>query len=54
MRVFFGSVAIKSRGRPLSVMAHLKRSIVGMKTEENCFAHALIIATARADNDANY
>jgi len=35
-------------------MAHLKRSIVEVKAEENCFAHALIIAIARVDNDANY
>jgi len=43
-----------SRGRPLSVMAHLKRSIVEMKAEENCLAHALVIAIAKVDNDPNY
>ena len=35
-------------------MVHLKRSIVEVKAEENCLAHALIIAIARVDNDANY
>ena len=50
--VGFGRVALKSRGKPLPVMAHLKRSIVEVKAEENCLAHALIIAIARVDNDA--
>jgi len=35
-------------------MAHLKSSIVEVKAEENCLAHALLIAIARGDNDANY
>jgi len=52
--VCFGRVALKIRGRPLSVMAHLKKSIVEVKEEENCLDHALIIAIARVDNDANY
>jgi len=34
----------KSKGCPLSVMAHLKRSVVEVKALENCFAHAIIIA----------
>jgi len=50
----FGRFALKSRGRPLSVMAHLKRCFVKVKAEENCLAHAIIIAIARVDNDANY
>jgi len=45
---------IKTKGRPLSVMAHLKKSIVEGKAEENCLVHALIIAIARVENDANY
>ena len=32
-------------------MAHLKPSIVEAKAEENCLAHALVIALARATND---
>ena len=33
---------IKNMGRPLSVMAHLKKCIVQVKTETNCLAHSLI------------
>jgi len=54
MPVGYGKHAIKSKGRPLSVMAQLKRSIVEVKAEENCLAHALIIAIARVENDVNY
>jgi len=36
MPVGFGRCAMKSRGRPLSVMAHLKRSNVVVKAEQNC------------------
>ena len=35
-------------------MAHLKRSIVEVGAEENCLAHALVIAIARLNNDPNY
>jgi len=34
---------IKTKGRPLSVMAHVRESIVDVNAEENCLAHALII-----------
>jgi len=44
---------IKTKGRTLSVMAQLKKSIVELKAEENCLAYALRIAIARVD-DANY
>ncbi len=56
MPVGFGrqTGGIKTMGRPISVMAHLKRSIVQVKAETNCLAHALIIAIARATNDPNY
>jgi hypothetical protein len=47
MPTAFGRVAMKTKGRPLAVMAHLKRSIVEVRAEENCLAHALIIAIAR-------
>ena len=42
---------IKRRGRPLSVMSHLKTSVVEMKASENCLAHAIIIAIAKVEND---
>jgi len=54
MPVWFGKHAITSRDRPLSVMAHLKRSIVELKAEENCLAHALVIAIAKVHKDPNY
>jgi len=53
MPVGFGKVAT-SKGRPLSVMAHLKRSIVEVKATENCLAHALVIAKARLTNYPDY
>jgi len=53
MSVGFGKYAMKTMGRPLSLMAHVKKSIVEMKAEENYLAHALIIAIARVD-DSNY
>jgi hypothetical protein len=51
MPIGFGRV--KTKGRPLSVTAHLKKSIVEVKAETNCLAHALIIAIAKT-NDPNY
>jgi len=40
---------IKTKGRPLSVMARLKKCILEVKAEEN-----LIIAIDKIDNEANY
>jgi hypothetical protein len=55
MPVGFGNGdGIKSKGRPLEIKAHLKKSIVQVKAETNCLAHALVIAKARVDNDPNY
>ena len=45
---------VRARGRPISVMAHLKRSIVEVKAEENCLANALIIGIARLNKDPKY
>ena len=39
---------IKTMGRQLSVMAHIKKSIVEVKTDSNC------LAIARVENDSNY
>jgi len=47
-------VTVHSVKMPLSVMAHLKSSIVEVNAEENCLALALIIAIARVENNANY
>jgi hypothetical protein len=54
MPVGFGKDSIKTKGRPLSVMTHLKRSKIEVKTETNCLAHALIIAIPKITNDPNY
>ena len=35
-------------------MARLKTSIVEVKAEENCLAHALIISIAKVENDPDY
>ena len=50
----FGRVALKVKGRPISVMANLKKSIIKVKTEDNCLAHALIIAISRINKDPKY
>jgi len=54
MHVGFMKKAVKTKGRPLFVMAHVKRSIIEAKAETNCLAHALIIAIARLTKDPNY
>ena len=54
MPVGFGKHAITSRGRPLSVMALLKQSIVEVKAEENSLADALRIAIEKVDKDPNF
>ena len=42
MPVGFGEKqALRSKDRPLSVMAHVKRSIIEVKAENNCLAHSL-------------
>ena len=52
LHVGFGGV--KTKGRHLALLAHLKTSIIEVKAEENCLAHALIIAIARLEKDPNY
>jgi hypothetical protein len=44
MPIGHGGGAIATKGRPLESMVHLKRSIVQVKAENNCLAHALVIA----------
>jgi hypothetical protein len=46
-----GHGRIATKGRPLENMVHLKRSIVEVKAEKNCLAHALIISIAKLTND---
>jgi len=54
MPVGFGKRCIRSNGRQLSFMAHLKRRIVEVKAKDNYWAHSLIIATAKVYNNSNY
>ena len=54
MPIGFGRVTVKTKGRQLAVMAHLKRSVIDVRAEENCLAHALVIAIARLEKDPNY
>jgi hypothetical protein len=49
-----GCRGIDAKGRPRANMAHLKRSILEVKAENNCLAHALVIAIAKLTNDPNY
>jgi hypothetical protein len=49
-----GHGRVKTRGRQLAIMAHLNKSIIEVKTEQNYLAHALIIAITRITNDPNY
>ena len=54
MPVGFGNGGVKTEGRPVSVLAHVKRSVLEVKAEENCLAHALVIAVAKLENDHKY
>jgi hypothetical protein len=51
--VGFGRVAIKTKGRPLSVMAHIKEALSKSKQKRIVWP-MLIIAIAKATNDPNY
>ena len=44
----------QEKGQTTHSHFNLKRSIVEVKAEENCLAHALIIAIAKVDNNPNY
>ena len=54
MPIVFDRYALKSKERALFVLAYLKQSIVEVKAEENCLAHAIIIAISRLEKDPNY
>jgi hypothetical protein len=42
VRIPVGFGRVTTKGRQISVMAHLKRSIIEVKATENCLAHALV------------
>ena len=50
----FGKGDETSKGRSVSVMINLKKSIVEVMTEENCLAHALVIAITKVTNNPDY
>jgi hypothetical protein len=41
MPVGFGGNGLKSKGRQIDTLAHLKKSIVLVNAEENCLAHVV-------------
>ena len=54
MPVGFSGDGMKRKGRPLETMVQIKKSIIEVRAEENCLAHALVIAIAKLNNDPNY
>ena len=54
VKTHVGFGGVKKIGRPLATLAHLKKSIVRVKSETNCLAHTLIIPIAKITNDSNY
>jgi hypothetical protein len=54
MRVDSGGHGLKTKGSKLDIMAHLKRSIVRVNADRNYFAHALLIAIAKVQDELNY
>jgi len=53
MPVGFGW-SVSSRGQPLDVAVHVIHSIIRVKSDTDCLAHALIIAFVRLENDPDY
>ena len=49
-----GRMAEKTKGRSLGVLSAIKKSIVVVKAEFLCLAHALVIAMARVNSDPKY
>jgi len=54
MPVGFCHTALRSKGRTLGNLANLKRSVIEFKAENNCLAHAFIIAIGGLEKDPNY
>jgi hypothetical protein len=52
MPVGFGR--LKTKGRPFKELICGKRSVVEVKAEENCLAHAIVLAIAKLNNHPNY
>jgi hypothetical protein len=54
VKVLQGHGRVKSKGRAVSTLSHLKRSIVEVKSRDNCLVHALVIGIAHLTQDPNY
>jgi len=54
MPVGFVRTAQRIKGRTVANLAHPKRSVIEVKAENNCLAHALIVGIARLEKDPNY
>jgi hypothetical protein len=54
MSVGFGGDGLKTKGRQVDTLAHLKRSVVRVDADKYCLAHALVNAFAKVENDENY
>jgi hypothetical protein len=52
MPVGFGR--LKTMGRPVDELINRKTSIILVKADENCLAHAIVIAIARINKDPDY
>jgi hypothetical protein len=49
-----GFERVKTQGRSFSELIQRKRSVVEVTVEENCVAHAIVIAIAEINNDPHY
>jgi hypothetical protein len=54
VKIPLGHGRVKSKGRLVSTLAYLKRSVVEVKSYVNCLAHALIIGIAQITHNPNY
>jgi hypothetical protein len=50
----YGKRALKPKRQSLNKLSKNKTSIVRVKSEVNCLAHALVIAMAKLNGDPNY
>jgi len=54
VRMPAGNGGVKTKGRSISVLSAIKKSIVTVKTAFLCLAHALIIAMAKVNGDSKF
>ena len=54
VRMPVGFSRVKTKGRPLSIMPHLKRSFIEVKVEMNWLDHVLITVIAKTKKNWNY